>query len=80
MYRELTKYIGQTVTIIYTDRQSGFSKRRIKILSVDDRTLRAFCLDRRAPRTFLIASILAMEPSLSRKNVSSHQARASARA
>ncbi|WP_199615580.1 WYL domain-containing protein [Paenibacillus alkalitolerans] len=66
---KLEKYTGRTVTIIYMNRQNGFTKRRIKILAVDGDKVRAFCHDRRAPRTFLLDSILAVEPVPRRRAV-----------
>jgi predicted DNA-binding transcriptional regulator YafY len=65
---KLEKYIGQTITIIYMDQNNGFTKRRIKLLSVDGNMARAFCHDRKAPRTFLIDSILAVEPVALRRS------------
>jgi predicted DNA-binding transcriptional regulator YafY len=59
---QLKKYIGQVVTVIYSDQKKGYTKRRVKLLSVDGDRVRAFCLDRQAPRTFLADSVLAVEP------------------
>ena len=63
MHIELEKRIGQVVTIIYADRRNGFTKRSIKLLAVDGNVAKAFCLERSAPRTFLVSSILAFETS-----------------
>ncbi|WP_309122818.1 hypothetical protein [Paenibacillus sp.] len=61
MRNELEKRIGRVVTIIYADRRNGLTKRRIKLLGVEGNAVKAFCLERLAPRTFLLPSILAVE-------------------
>ena len=58
---DLEKRIGHVVTVIYADRRNGFTKRRIKLLAVEGNVVKAFCLERSAPRTFLLSSILAVE-------------------
>jgi predicted DNA-binding transcriptional regulator YafY len=60
---ELEKRIGHVVTVIYADRRNGFTKRSIKLLAVEGNVVKAFCLERSAPRTFLLSSILAVETS-----------------
>lgn len=60
---KLEKYIGRTVMIIYADHRNGFSKRRVKLLDIKDGKAKAFCLERMAPRTFLLDSVLAAEPA-----------------
>ncbi len=61
MRNALEKRIGRVVTIIYADRRNGYTKRRIKVLAVEGDIAKAFCLERMAPRTFLLPSILAVE-------------------
>ena len=58
----MRKYIGRIVTIIYRDRGNRFTKRRIKILDADNVYIKAYCLERKAPRTLLAESVLAVEP------------------
>jgi predicted DNA-binding transcriptional regulator YafY len=59
---QLEKYTGQVVTIIYSDQKKGFTKRRVKLLSIEGDKVKAFCLERQAPRTFLVDSVLAVQP------------------
>ena len=47
------KYIGRTVDIIYLDKSGNFTQRRIRVRSVNDGIVRAFCTASGAPRTFL---------------------------
>ena len=63
MKNQLEKYIGKVVEIIYTDKKAGFTQRRVKLLAVQDDVVRAFCLERQAPRTFLVDSVLAVQPA-----------------
>lgn len=57
----LTKYIGRTVTIIYLDRREQISQRRIAIRTVTDGRVRAYDLDKGAPRVFYADRILAVQ-------------------
>lgn len=59
----MKKYIGRTVEIIYQDQNGKLSQRRIKVESVRDGKLRAFCITSGAPRVFTIANILAAIPT-----------------
>lgn len=62
MRNTLQKYIGLTVEIIYLGRDNRITQRRIEVLSIQGGIVRAYCLERRAPRTFQINSILALRP------------------
>jgi predicted DNA-binding transcriptional regulator YafY len=43
---------GDIVVIIYQDKRGQFSKRRIRITSVSDHYIRAYCFSRHQIRTF----------------------------
>lgn len=58
----MLKYMGRTVEIIYLDRRGRFSRRRIRVAAVRGDVVRAYDLDRRAPRVFRIENILAVQP------------------
>lgn len=58
----MEKYIGQIVEIIYMGKKGKITKRRIVVRSVQDGTVKAFCLTHRAPRIFKIKNILAIQP------------------
>ncbi|HZG55312.1 hypothetical protein [Paenibacillus sp.] len=62
MRKTLEKYAGQAVVIIYADRRHRMTKRRVRLLAVEEDRIQAFCLEKGAPRTFLTASVLAAEP------------------
>jgi hypothetical protein len=53
--------IGCVVDVIYISKKGVFTKRRIRVLSVRDGYIRAFCLDSGAQRVFLAANVLAAE-------------------
>ncbi len=61
---ELQRYlsIGDAIEIIYMDRSNCFTKRKIKLISIDTNYVHAFCYSRRAPRVFFITNILAVFP------------------
>lgn len=60
--------IGCVVDVIYISKKGKFSKRRIRVLSVRDGYVRAYCINSGAQRVFLAANILAAE--LVSRNVS----------
>lgn len=62
----MEKYIGRVVEIIYLGRDNRITQRCIEVREVQDRIIKAFCLQRRAPRVFRIENILAMQPVESR--------------
>lgn len=59
----MEKYIGRMVEIIYQDREDNLSQRRIKVESVRDGKVKAFCFTAGAPRIFTMANILAAMPA-----------------
>lgn len=62
------KSIGCVVDVIYMSKKGRFTKRRIRIISVRNGYVRAFCISSGAQRVFLIENMLAAE--LVRSNVS----------
>ena len=58
----LEKWVGRIVTIIYQDGKGGITQRRIAVRGVADGRVRAFDLDKRAPRMFCADRILAVQP------------------
>ncbi|GAB7389011.1 hypothetical protein BSNK01_28490 [Bacillaceae bacterium] len=68
MLRDLQRYLanGTPVDIIYLDRAGRFSKRRLRLLEIVGNHIRAYCYTRRAPRTFAISNILAVQPVMGR--------------
>ncbi|MFC4808549.1 hypothetical protein [Paenibacillus sp. GCM10023250] len=56
------KYVGMVVTIIYCDRSGRITQRRIRVDAVQGERVKAFDLEKRAPRVFRIAHILAVMP------------------
>lgn len=43
---------GDIVVIIYQDKSGNFSKRRIRVISISDNYINAYCFSRRQIRTF----------------------------
>jgi hypothetical protein len=64
--RELERYIGCIVELIYMDRNGRFTKRIVQLHSVRNNFVRVFCYERRAPRTLRIENILAVQPVMRR--------------
>lgn len=62
MRRSFERYIGRTVTIIYLDRNHRLSQRKVRVLSVDQECMTAYCYSRMAPRLFRNENILAVMP------------------
>lgn len=60
--------IGRVVDVIYMDSKGKITKRTIRVVSVRDGCVKAFCISSGAPRVFLIDNILAAE--LVQRNVS----------
>ena len=56
------KYIGRRVEIIYQGADGRLSQRVVRVLSVQDGVVRAFCEASGAPRMFRVDSILACMP------------------
>jgi len=61
MEKQMRKFVGQTVTIIYCGQDGSITQRDIDVRSVGQGTVNAFCLQRRAPRVFRIENILAVQ-------------------
>jgi predicted DNA-binding transcriptional regulator YafY len=55
-------YLGRTVEMIYLNRSGELSQRRIRLLSVKDGRIRAYCFKRRAMRYFSVENVLTMRP------------------
>ncbi len=62
----MQKYIGRVVELVYLDRHGKITQRRIRVMSVRDGKLKAYCYDQRALRIFNEANILAMQPVVKR--------------
>jgi predicted DNA-binding transcriptional regulator YafY len=60
----MDKYIGRVVEIIYLDRSGKVTQRKIEVRSIQGGVVRAYCLQQRAPRVFVIDRILAVAPVL----------------
>jgi predicted DNA-binding transcriptional regulator YafY len=58
----MNKYIGRVVEIIYLDRSGKITQRKIEVRAIQGRVVRAYCLQQRAPRVFVIDRILAIAP------------------
>lgn len=52
---------GDVVIIIYQDRAGQFSKRHIRIISANDKIIRAYCFERGQMRTFSVDRIFASQ-------------------
>lgn len=63
MFKELKRYAGRQVHIIYWDRKGAMTQRRIWIQTVDDMLLCAYCCERKAPRVFAVNRVLAVFPA-----------------
>lgn len=63
MMKELHRYKGREVIIMYLDRHNQITKRRIRIRSVDSSRFQAYCFERCAPRVFAIDRVLAVFPA-----------------
>lgn len=62
MLRDLQRYLtsAQLVDIIYLDRSGQITQRRIKLHSITDDQVKAYCFYRRSIRSFSISNILAI--------------------
>jgi predicted DNA-binding transcriptional regulator YafY len=57
--KELDKWIGQVIEVIYEDQSGKITQRRIKVHGYKEDLLRATCLATGRPRVFRAAGILA---------------------
>jgi len=58
----MTSWIGKRVEMIYISADGELTQRRIKVLSVEQDRIRAYCYAAAAPRIFKRSNILAMQP------------------
>ncbi len=58
----IDKYVGQTVEIIYLGKDGKMSQRKIRVQSIKWEAVKAYCLERNAPRIFRTENILAVMP------------------
>jgi predicted DNA-binding transcriptional regulator YafY len=63
MERELQRYVGRTVEIMYMDRHGKISQRIIEIRAITKHKVRAYCWSKGGPRIFKIENILAAFPA-----------------
>ncbi|SDD29149.1 hypothetical protein SAMN02799630_02820 [Paenibacillus sp. UNCCL117] len=61
----MQKYVGHVVEIIYLGRDGKITQRKIEIRGVAGGVVKAYCLQRKAPRVFRLDSILAVQPVVS---------------
>lgn len=57
----IERYIGRTVELIYLGRGNRITQRRIIVHGVSGGIVKAFCLERQAPRIFRLENILAVQ-------------------
>jgi predicted DNA-binding transcriptional regulator YafY len=65
--KELRKYLGSIVEIIYIDKDQQITQRLIELRSVKSGSIKAYCLQRKALRIFKIESILAIQLVIGRE-------------
>ncbi|KON88930.1 hypothetical protein AF332_20475 [Sporosarcina globispora] len=53
---------GELLEMIYLDNKGVISQRKVKVLSLDDESFRAYCYARSQQRTFLIRNVLSVGP------------------
>ena len=58
----MLKYTGCVVDMIYMDRNGRFTRRRARVISVQDGVVRAYDVVKRAPRVFVVSRIMAVVP------------------
>ena len=54
--------LNQIVEMIYMNNNGEISKRRVKVLSVEDDTFKAYCFLRNTKRSFKVDNVLAFVP------------------
>lgn len=64
MKRQLLKVLErkQLINMMYISKNGEITKRRIKVIKVEDDTFKGYCFTKHASRTFLIDNILSMLP------------------
>jgi predicted DNA-binding transcriptional regulator YafY len=58
----MEKYIGRVVEIIYINDSGKITQRKIRVNSIENGIVRAYCFQQRGPRVFKIGNILATYP------------------
>ena len=53
---------GEVLEMIYQDDKGNLSQRRIKVLTLNDESFKAFCYIRKQQRTFKLGNILSIGP------------------
>lgn len=71
MRNELIKSMrfNESLDMIYTSNDGVISKRRIKVLRINEGTFQAYCFLRKSKRTFKIENILALVPVIQKESV-----------
>lgn len=71
MKRDLLRYIkiGSPIDLIYIDSKNQISKRKVKLICIQDELVNVYCYTCKAPRSFRISNILAVSPVQKRKAV-----------
>lgn len=59
--------LNQISEMIYMNNNGEISKRRVKVLSVEGNTFKAYCFLRNTKRTFKIENILAFVPVIQKE-------------
>lgn len=54
--------LNQIIEMIYMKNNGEISKRRVKVLSVEGNTFKAYCFLRNTKRTFKVENVLAFVP------------------
>lgn len=58
----MERYVGRTVELIYIGQDQCITQRRIEVRAVEGGIIKAYCLERRAPRIFKTENVLAVRP------------------
>jgi len=59
--------LNQISEMIYMNNNGQISKRRVKVLSVEGNTFKAYCFLRNTKRTFKVDNVLAFVPIIQRE-------------
>ncbi|MBU8773171.1 hypothetical protein [Cytobacillus oceanisediminis] len=54
---------GEMLEMIYQDNKGNISQRRVKVLSMNNESFRAYCYARRQQRTFIVRNVLSVGPA-----------------
>lgn len=57
----MKEYIGKTVELIYIDRHRNVTFRLVRVMSIRDGMIKAFCFTANAPRVFKAENIVDLE-------------------